>query len=195
MNVGSSDAFFREHVQPWISDEILLPLQKRGARIANLDFRTGEGIDLHGDLTDEAFMSGLREHGFRSLLCCNLLEHVTDREGICKGLEQLVPKGGCLVITVPHAFPYHPDPIDTLFRPGVAEIVSLFPNCNLIKGEIVSCGTGWDYVGGSLSSLVQKVRQRVEGMRDNGGIRGSSSFLPWLFKNFLQTCVIMERQS
>lgn len=193
LNVGSSDATFREQVQPWINSEILLPLRERGAQVYNLDFRSGQGIDLHGDLTDESFVSGLVSYGFRSLLCCNLLEHVTDRPGICHRLEQLLPIGGYLILTVPNSFPYHPDPVDTMFRPVVSDIVQLFPNCRLVRGEVIGCGTGWEYVGGSVLSLARKVLRRMGAMSENGGVKGSASFFPWLFREFRQTCVVMKK--
>jgi len=193
LNVGSSDAAFREQVQPWIHNEILVPLHERGAKVYNLDFRSGDGIDLHGDLTDEFFVAGLADYGFRSLLCCNLLEHVVNPAAICARLEHLVPVGGYLIVTVPNRFPYHPDPIDTMFRPDVEEIVRIFPSCRLVRGEVIGCGTGWDYVGGNLISLVQKVKQRLAGMSENGGVKGSSSFVPWLFREFRQSCVLLQK--
>lgn len=193
LNVGSSDATFREHVQPWINREILFPLRERGVQVYNLDARPGSGIDLHGDLTDESFIATLSNYGFRSLMCCNLLEHVTAREAICLKLEQAVPVGGYLIVTVPNRFPYHPDPIDTMFRPKVADIARLFQRCSLLQGEIIGCGTGWDYVDGNLISLVANVRRRMAGLSENGGVKGTASFFPWLFREFRQSCALLQR--
>ena len=127
LNVGSSTAIFREQVQPWIDSEIFAPLRKRGVAVHHLDVRDGDGIDLRGDLNDGAFVAGLASHGYRALLCCNLLEHVSVPAAICGKLELLLPVGGYLIITVPNRFPYHPDPIDTMFRPGVNESPGSFP--------------------------------------------------------------------
>jgi hypothetical protein len=194
LNVGSATAEFREQVQPWIDQRVFAPLRNRGIVVDHLDIQDGDGINLRGDLTDDAFVAGLSSHGYRALLCCNLLEHVPNPRAICTKLEQLLPAEAYLVITVPHQFPYHPDPIDTGFRPDVAELVALFPRCNLIEGVLLDCGTGWDYVGRDPRALIAKVVQRLIGMRQHGGVKGSASFGPWLFRRFHQTCVVLQKR-
>jgi hypothetical protein len=195
LNVGSSTATFREQVQPWINSEIFAPLRKRGAAVHHLDIREGDGIDLRGDLSDDAFVSGLGSYGYRSLLCCNLLEHVPVPSAISAKLELLVPVGGYLIITVPNRFPYHPDPIDTMFRPGVDEVAQLFPHCRLIRGEVIDCGTGWDYVDRNPWSMMVKVKRRIAGLSETGGVKGSASFLSWMFRQFRQSCMLLQRNS
>jgi hypothetical protein len=194
LNIGSATAAFREQVQPWIDQAIFAPLRKRDVVVQHLDIQQGEGIDLRGDLTDDSFMATLGSGGYRALLCCNLLEHVHDPAAICAKLELLVPVGGYLIVTVPNRFPYHPDPIDTMFRPDVAALVRFFPQCSLIQGELLDCGTGWDYVERDPLVMVAKVKYRLSGMREHGGVKGSASFLPWLFRRFRQTCALLERQ-
>ena len=194
LNVGSATAEFREQVQPWIDQEIFAPLRQRDVKVHHLDIQEGEGIDLRGDLTDDSFVAGLASRGYRAMLCCNLLEHVPDPAAICAKLEQSVPAGGYLIVTVPNRFPYHPDPIDTMFRPDPAALVRLFPRCRLVQGEVIDCGTGWDYVDRSVQVLIARVKYRLSGMREHGGVKGSSSFLPWLFRQFRQTCVVLQRQ-
>jgi hypothetical protein len=194
LNIGSATAAFREQVQPWIDQAIFAPLRKRDVVVHHLDIQQGEGIDLRGDLTDDSFVATLGSHAYRALLCCNLLEHVHDPAAICAKLELLVPVGGYLIVTVPNRFPYHPDPIDTMFRPDLAALVRFFPHCRLINGEILECGTGWDYVERDPLVMLAKVKYRLSGMREHGGIKGSSSFLPWLFRRFRQTCALLERQ-
>ena len=34
----------------------------------------------------------------------------------------LLPIGGLIFVTVPLSYPYHRDPIDTMFRPSLAEL-------------------------------------------------------------------------
>ncbi len=194
LNVGSATSEFREQMQPWIDQSIFAPLRRRGVPVDHLDIQGGDGIDIHGDLTDDSFMAGLASRGYRSLLCCNLLEHLPDPAAICARLELLVSVGGYLVVTVPFRFPYHPDPIDTMFRPELVDLVQLFSRCNLIQGEMLDCGTGWDYVERDPRVLVEKVKRRCSGMREHGGIRGSTSFLPWLFRRFRQSCALLQRQ-
>jgi hypothetical protein len=194
LNVGSATAAFREQVQPWIDSEVFAPLRRRGTAVRHLDIQEGDGIDLHGDLTDDAFVTGLGGYGYNALLCCNLLEHVLDPSAICAKLELLVPVGGYLLITVPNRFPYHPDPIDTMFRPELEDLVLLFPRCNLVRGEVLDCGTGWDYVDRNPGALIAKVKRRLAGLREHGSVKGSVSFLPWLFREFRQSCILLQRQ-
>jgi len=195
LNVGSATAEFREQVQPWIDRKVFAPLRGRGIVVDHLDMQDGDGINLRGDLTDDVFVAGLSSRGYRALLCCNLLEHVPDPRTISTKLAQLLPSGAYLIVTVPHRFPHHPDPIDTGFRPDVAELARLFPYCNLMEGILLDCGTGWDYVGRDPRLLVAKVMQRLIGMQQHGGIKGSASFGPWLFRRFQQTCVVLQKSA
>src|SRR5581483_3920515 len=150
--------------------------------------------DLRGDLTDEAFVKEVTSRGYRALLCCNVLEHVADPALLCAKLEHIVSGGGYLIVTVPNRFPYHPDPIDTMFRPELEELAELFPNCRLIRGDVVNCGTGWDYVDRDPRVLMAKVKHRLAGLQEHGGMRGTSSFVPWLFRRFRQTCALLQTQ-
>lgn len=195
LNIGSATADFREQVQPWIDRSIFAPLRARAVEVQHLDIREGAGIDLRGDLSDDSFIAQLAARSYRALLCCNLLEHVPDPAAISAKIERLVPVGGYLVVTVPNRFPYHPDPIDTMFRPDIAAIARLFPNCRLVRGEVLDCGTGWDYVGRNPIALFAKVRRRLAGLSENGGVKGSTSFAPWLFRQFRQSCALFERTS
>lgn len=194
LNVGSSTGEFRRTVQPWITQEIFNPLAERGVAVDHLDIKEGEGIDLHGDLMDEAFVNGLSTRGYRSLLCCNLLEHVHDRSLISARLESLVPEGGYLIITVPREFPFHADPIDTMFRPSPEEIAQLFCLCHLVTGDVLDCGQGWDYVDRNPLKLVSNVTRRLLARNEGGGISGTTSFVPWLFRTFRQSCAVLQRR-
>ena len=195
LNVGSGTAEMREKVQPWIDQEIFAPLRGDGVKVDHLDIQQGEGIDLCGDLYDDEFVARLGENGYRSLLCCNVLEHVENPVAIAAKLEGLIPIGGYLLFSVPNRFPYHPDPIDTMFRPDLEELAGLFPNSRLVQGTILDCGTGWDFVEGDLRVLIAKVRRRLSGMKDHGGAKGTASFLPWLFRSFTLACALLEKQT
>jgi hypothetical protein len=194
LNVGSATAEFRQRLQPWIDQWIFAPLRRRGVEVHHLDIQGGEGVDLRGDLTDDAFVAGLVGRGYRALLCCNLLEHVPDPAAMCAKLERLLPAGGYIMVTAPHRFPYHPDPIDTMFRPTVEDLARLFPHCFLVDGALLDGGTGWDYVERNPCVLVSKAKQRLVGLRRHGGVRGAASYLPWLFRRFRQTCALLRRR-
>jgi hypothetical protein len=146
LNVGSQTAHFRQHVQPWIDQYVFGPLRARGVQIVHTDLRPGPGVDVVGDLTDTQFLQRLCEYRFRSLFCSNLLEHVPEPEKLAAGLMDILSAGGVMFVSCPRAFPYHPDPIDTGFRPTVEELADLFPGSELVVGEVVDCGPLWHYV-------------------------------------------------
>jgi len=193
LNVGSGTAEFRQQLQPWIDQWIFAPLRQRSVEVCHLDLQHGEGVDLSGDLNDGEFSAGLSARGYQTVLCCNLLEHVRDPGAICAKLERILRQGGYIIVTVPYRFPYHPDPIDTMFRPTPNEVAQLFPHCQLISGTLIDGGTVWDYVEHDPWILMAKARQRLASAPRHGGIKGSASFLPWLFRRFQQTCVLMRK--
>ena len=69
------------------------------------------------------------------------------KAGVVAGLAALraiveadVELGGeAMLVTVPKRYPYHPGPIDTLFRPRVDELASLFPRLSLVSGAEIRC--------------------------------------------------------
>ena len=157
LNVGSSTRHFREVKQPWIARDVFAPLGERGCRVIHLDMKMDDGVDLCGDVMDAAFRGRVASLGARSVFCSNVLEHVTEPACLAGQLEAIVPPSGYLIVTVPHRFPYHPDPIDTLFRPDVETLHALFPRTRLVAGDIVDCGTIWDTMGRSWPQLVARI--------------------------------------
>jgi hypothetical protein len=199
LNIGSHTEEFRAREQPWIDRHIFAPARARGAKIVHLDIREAPGVDLVGDLTDPAFLEKVSAMRFCSAFCSNLLEHVPNREAICRAAVDAVPAGGFIIVSVPNNFPYHPDPIDTLFRPSVAELAALFPNTEMIRGELVPCGTLTGYLGAKFASnplaLMRNVLKRKAQMvkaTDSG--LSARSWVPWLWHTFYQTCLVLRKQ-
>ena len=138
-NVGSAAGEGQLREQPWIERDVFGPLKKLpGARISNCDLFPGAGVDLVGDLTEPAFRERLADLGVKAIFCANVLEHVPEPARLAAGLSALLPPGGLLFVSVPQAFPYHPDPIDTLFRPTPAELTALFPDLKPLTAESVA---------------------------------------------------------
>ncbi|HLI25823.1 MAG TPA: hypothetical protein VKZ60_02050 [Chloroflexota bacterium] len=194
LDVGSSLPALLRQTQPWVAELLVEPLAHRGVVIQRTDLRAGPGVDFVGDLADPAFVEWLAEQGFRSVLCCNVLEHVPRPEVLARHLVALVPVGGYLVVSVPHRFPYHPDPIDTLFRPNPRQLVALFPQTRCLDSAIVRCGTALQYVNYSPLEALRRAARRFTG---TGGAprtcAGTVSFLPWLFRQFEVTCAVLQR--
>ncbi len=140
LNIGSSTRQFREHDQPWVHRTLVAPLEQRGIRVVHLDFRDGDGIDIRADMLSDADFERIKATGPRSILCCNVLEHVEEPKKLAERCIELVGPCGFIFITVPHSYPFHRDPIDTLYRPSPDRLAELFPGARLVHGEIIDVG-------------------------------------------------------
>jgi SAM-dependent methyltransferase len=114
LDIGSQTLEFRTTVQPYIDAEIFAPIRARGAHVTHLDAQRAKGVDIVADITAEDFALG-DDRRFDLVICTNLLEHVRDRPRTIQRLDAVT--AGHLVVTVPGHFPYHEDPIDTMYRP------------------------------------------------------------------------------
>lgn len=137
LNFGSSNLYSRTIAQPHMHNYIFEPLNNAGIQIIHTDIKADEGVDLVGDLTDENFNNKLKELSVDCLLCANLLEHIVDKNLIIEAINAIVPNGGYCIITVPYIYPYHLDPIDTMYRPTPQELTELFPEFEIIFSESV----------------------------------------------------------
>jgi hypothetical protein len=140
LNVGSSTLEFRTRTQPYIDANVFAPLRARHGAVYHADMKAAPGVDLVGDLLDPAFRDRLADLRPRSVLLSNVLEHVEQREPLCHALLNILPKDGHLFVSGPHDYPYHPDPIDTMYRPTIEEIHALFPGTMIIDSAILDSG-------------------------------------------------------
>ncbi|HEY4265749.1 MAG TPA: hypothetical protein VGM72_10555, partial [Micropepsaceae bacterium] len=94
LNVGSSTSDFREVAQPWAERRLFAPLRARGVQIIHLDTREGHGIDIKADILSDADLPRIRSFKPRSILCCNILEHVRDPKALARRCAEIVGPGG-----------------------------------------------------------------------------------------------------
>ena len=141
LDMGSSDLDFRTTAQPWIQRSIFTPLSARGASVVFCDVKDRRGIDLVADLMAEEGLARLRSVGAKTVLCCNVLEHVPDAAAFAARAGALLDGGGRLVVTVPHSYPHHADPIDTMFRPDIHELARLFDGFDVERAAILATGS------------------------------------------------------
>lgn len=209
LSIGSGTSETRNGRQPWIGARVFDPLERRGLDIVHHEFQAGPGVDVVGDLNDPGFLAGLPELGARSVLCCNVLEHVPDPAMLAKALTAAVAPGAYLVVTVPRAYPYHPDPIDTMLRPSVAQLAELFPDLRVVRGEEVPCGTLLSYalsVKGKHTMVANGVRHAMRRDAKGDGENGKAAVPPpaavpgaspsgYLFRQTKVTCMVLGRPS
>ena len=145
LNLGSSTRRFREVDRPHIERELFAPLRRAGVQIVHSDVKTGDGVDVTGDVLDPDTMSALQADQFRCVLLANLLEHVPDRNAVAAAVEDIVGPGGLILASAPLSYPYHADPIDTYYRPTPGELASVFRRSRTILAEeIVGTTFGGD---------------------------------------------------
>jgi hypothetical protein len=194
LNLGSGTASVREAVQPWIEHQLFCPLRARGVDIVHVDMRAGPGVDVQADLTDPADvlrLSGLRP---RALLCCNLLEHVVEPDRLARHCLAILADGGLVFVTVPFSYPYHRDPIDTMYRPAPQELEGLFAGARLIDGTILGAGKSYrDDVRQRPWLLLRHVARFPVPFLSPEKWRRSMAKLHWLVAEYRVSCAVFER--
>lgn len=141
LNIGSSTRRFREVEQPHIAGELIKPLEAAGVRFVHCDLKPDDGVDLVGNVLDPEFQRRMADRKGDVLLCCNILEHLTDPQAFADACARLVRSGGYMVVSVPLSYPYHADPIDTMLRVTPQQLAGFFPDWELVRGEIVKSQT------------------------------------------------------
>ncbi|MCA9048822.1 MAG: hypothetical protein KDA89_08850 [Planctomycetaceae bacterium] len=193
INLGSSTEAFRTVVQPHIDAGILRPLTDRGVRIIHSDLADGPGIDISGDIYTGEVMDRLKAEGPCSVLCSNMFEHVSDRPRLAAALTELLSPGGILLVTVPHSFPWHPDPLDTMYRPTPAQIHELLPEFDLLEGAVVSCGTLVSRYCGSPRFMAAQILGSLIPIPPGRWFRSLHHWC-WLFRSYKVSCAVLVRK-
>lgn len=198
LNTGSHTEEYRRQHQPWIDRYVFGPLRARNRVVKHLDIRSGAGVDIVGDLTDPTFLKQLAAMEFRSVFCANLLEHVVNRQEIAAIIVSVVPVRGYIFVSCPFKFPYHADPIDTMFRPGVAELAALFPGTAVRRGAIVDCGSFGQYVmarlWGDPRAVARTLLRKGSRVSAPDGLGSIRHLLPWTFRRFQETCLVLQKE-
>lgn len=143
INLGSSTRHFRQVEQPYIDALVFGPLKARGVTVVHSDLKAGDGVDISGDIFDDATLQSLRAVRPRAVICTHMFEHVRDRDELRRRLLDLLPPGGLFFITVPSSYHEHNDPIDTMYRPSPAELAAAFPHQQILKQRELVGHTYW----------------------------------------------------
>jgi hypothetical protein len=197
LNVGSSTEHFRTVQQPFIDIYLFHPAREKGQRVVHLDTKQDVGVNLVGDITEDSFREKLVKMSFNSVFCSHLLEHVDQdtRKPICAAIAHLLPRGGYVFVSCPRRYPYHPDPIDTGFRPTTADLAALFPGMTVIVSQEVFGETYF---------------RQLWRRHDRGAKELAKLFLPfykphswwvnvgyfaYLFRRFSSSCVVLRKEA
>jgi hypothetical protein len=194
LNIGSSSQEFREKSQPWIDQLLFKPAREKGYSVIHTDLKNDVGVDLIGDLSDRAFLDKLATMKIKSVLCSNLLEHLLNKEELCQNISSIIPINGYLFVTVPYEFPFHRDPIDTMFRPNIDQLSQLFPDLEIVRGEIVSGGklikvTSVPPLLYLMAMVIRLLLPIYQPLRWIDSLRYSL----WLFRDISATCIVLQK--
>lgn len=126
LNIGEGSWFFRNIRQSYIQKYIFNNFERNSIKVTHTDFEN--------DVCKKSFR---RLEKFDLVMANNLLEHVGSIKKTVDNISSVIKTGGYLCISVPHKFPYHPCPIDNMFRPLPNELISLFPKFKVVKKKLV----------------------------------------------------------
>lgn len=194
LNLGSSSAARRERIQPWVDNQVFRPLRERGVEVVHIDLRELPGVDIIADLTDPHDVLRLSAVGAKSVLCCNLLEHVLDPGRLARHCLDLLPSRGLVFVTVPFSYPYHRDPIDTMYRPSPAELAELFTGASMLDGMILGSGETYrDIVKERPWVLLRHLWRLPVPFFSVEKWKRSMTRLYWLVAEYRITCAVLEK--
>lgn len=193
LNVGSSTGHFRKDVQPWIEQYIFAPARKNNEKVFHLDLKREAGVDLVGDLENPKFVKKLIRQKYKAVLCSNLFEHLKKRKRLAKTIFSILVKGGYLFVSCPYKYPYHPDPIDTFYRPNPSQLAKLFPKAVVIDKSIIVCGNYLSYISRSPKILVKSFLRLLLPFYKPKEWLTLCRHLPWLFKRFEASAVVLRK--
>jgi len=164
----------------------------------HLDAKSDEGVDIVTDLSDRHAISGLAARGFRSILCSNLLEHVVDRAQIARALLEILPPGGYLLVSGPYRYPRHSDPFDSMFRPTPSELANVFLGTRTHAQAIVKDGSYLDEIRRRPLGFIRLLVRLLLPFYRPGVWRREAiqlgRYLPWMFRPFEASCVVLVRE-
>ncbi|TCD06873.1 methyltransferase type 11 [Erythrobacteraceae bacterium CFH 75059] len=196
LNFGSSTRHFREVVQPHIDEHVFAPLRQAGVRTIHCDLKVDDGVDEVGDVLDPGVRSRLAGYEPELVICSNLLEHLTDPATFAQACGEILRPGGHCLITVPRSFPYHPDPIDTMYRPEPSEVAALLPEWQVVSAKEIAAGSYADdlrtHAAPTVALLRQAIRAAMPFYRPSQW-RPAAHKLMWLFKPYRVSLVMLRK--
>ena len=107
----------------------------------------------------------------------------------------LLPRGGLAFVTVPFSYPYHRDPIDTMYRPSPVELSLLFDGAKLLDGAVIGAGQSYcDDVRRRPWILLRHIARLPAPFLSFERWRRSMAKLYWLFAEYRITCAVFEKR-
>jgi predicted SAM-dependent methyltransferase len=157
------------------------------------DIQPGPHIDIAGDIYDPAVQEELKAVEAKCILCCNILEHVTDREEFTRVCDEILSPGGTIVVSVPQSYPLHLDPIDTYYRPKPDEIAQLFPGYEVLVTATVVSGTAAADMANPWLEVPKVIRRALILQGGVGATKARLHRLLWLFRRYRISAAVLRK--
>jgi hypothetical protein len=194
-NIGSSTEHYRQVEQPYIDRYLFAPARIRELPVIHVDLKPAAGVDMVGDLTKPSFLKRLANVHFRSVMCCNLLEHVTDRTIVRDAILSILSQSGYIIATVPYRFPYHEDPIDTMYRPTIEELAALFVGTSVHKAAVVRASRFAYEMQGNYRTLCRMIARASVPFYRPAGWRANLRKFGALMAGYQVSCVVLRKKT
>ena len=192
LNLGSSTLEYRTVTCPHIDQLLFSPLAEKGVRVIHSDLKANPGVDIVGDILSFDIRKQLITFAIKSIFCNNLLEHVEDIGAVCRALSEICPHNGLLYLSVPHAYPYHPDPIDNGFRPSISELETLLQPYGfyLTESDIVDFGSYTETLKSKHWLILRDLYMFLFGIFNKKKRRVLFENYRYLYKRYQVTCAL-----
>ena len=140
--IGSGDANFRQNIQPQIHKNIYEPFENDSTiRILSLDIKSTDDTEIHGDILNLGVREAELIRNADIYLISNLIEHVEDIRKTFRIIAGLMGNQSVLICSGPVIYPYHPDPIDNMFRPKTRQdFKKMIGDLNIEEFKVYSNG-------------------------------------------------------
>jgi SAM-dependent methyltransferase len=138
LDVGSSTRHYRNVIQPYIDQNVFLPLRERGCVVFHLDVFEGEGVDIICNMANPEV--DIIEHvggQYDVVICASTLTEVMNRIFVAQRLAEVVREGGYLLVTVPFSY-RSSGPEDLRLRLSVQELHTLFSSSVRRRLEVLA---------------------------------------------------------
>jgi len=153
-----------------------------------------EIVDILGDIFDPAVQETIRRKSPRLILCGNMLEHVPAdrRKHLADVISDVLVSGGYAIVTAPRSYPYHPDPIDTYYRPTTKELSDLFPSLSVVAAAELTANTYWQELrANKFRDVPRAIARLIKPFRKFDRWKETVHRFFWLNREYTQSCVVL----
>lgn len=187
INIGAGDVTSLRKTKPWVHANVFDILTQGGCSVLHTDLFEFANIDKQIDLSQSTCLEFTKTlPSNRIFLCTNVLEHLTQktRANAVEVITQALLPGDFLLISVPYRYPYHPDPIDTMFRPAPEELQALF-DLQWLNTSVIEAGSfAEDLKGMAPLKRMRKLAKPLWPLQTPENYRSNIHRLLYIFKPY-----------